>query len=479
MMMKTLIHGLAGVLATTAAHAGVVNVATSDELVAAIAAAQPGDEIVLADGTYTLGDVSCSTAGTESAPIVVRAANRLAADLQLTGSEGFKVSAPHWHFEGLDITGACASDPVCEHAFHVTGRADGFVLRHSRVVDFNAQLKVNASKIGDVYEIPDRGLVEYSEIGDTRGRATSNPTTKLNIDTGEGWVVRGNYIHDAYKMEGDGISYAAFMKSGGTGGVFERNLVLCARTTTGGTRIGLSFGGGGTGAQFCAPAFDPNVPCAVEHTGGVMRNNIIANCSDVGIYLNRSKDTRLLYNTLVETSGIDFRFETTTGEADGNLTSGMIRERNGGSVTLGTNLTGLTLAQFMAAYRAPLVGDFTVTGDLAAWLGAGPMRADVVDDYCAQTRPGGPFTLGAVEHSVGTCDTTMPPVAETPGGGPDGGVGGPDGGGDGGDDEPGGEGGGCCSGARGGASSLVGTLVVGALLVRGRRRYPTTPSRLP
>src|SRR5690606_14992952 len=120
---------------------------------------------------------------------------------------------------------------------------------------FNAQLKVNASTGGA--QIPHGGLVEYSEIADTAPRNTDGPVTKLNIDTGDGWVVRGNFIHDFHKNGGDNTSYGAFMKSGGSGGVFERNLVACIHDVdTGGARIGLSFGGGGTAPEFCAPAFD-------------------------------------------------------------------------------------------------------------------------------------------------------------------------------------------------------------------------------
>src|SRR5262249_50712195 len=152
--------------------------------------------------------------------------------------------------------------------------------------------------VGSTMTMPNNGLVEYNEIFDTRGRNTSNPVTKLNIDTGNDWIVRGNYLHDAEKLLDDTTSYVAFMKSGGKRGLYERNLVVCSKLTVGGTRIGLSFGGGGTGAQFCAPAFDPMVPCSVEHDGGTMRNNIIVNCTDVGIYLNRGKDSHILYNTL-------------------------------------------------------------------------------------------------------------------------------------------------------------------------------------
>lgn len=444
-------------LAGAPARAGVVAVTTPGELTAAVAAAAPGDEIVLADGTYALAaDVSCATPGTAAQPIVVRAATPLGARIEFDTTEGFKVTAAHWHFEGLDVHGTCAVDDTCEHAFHVSGAADGFVLRGSRVVDFNAQLKVNAGQIGNTFVTPNRGLVENCELFDTRGRDTGNPVTKLNIDTGDDWVVRGNFLHDGEKLGGDTVSYLAFMKSGGHRGVFERNLVVCSRDTTGGVRIGLSFGGGGTAPQFCAPAFDAGTPCAIEHEGGTIRNNIIASCSDVGIYVNRGHDSHVLFNTLIDTAGVDFRFDTSTGEAAGNLLTGAIRPRDGGTVTAADNRTGVDLATFQTWYRDPAAGDLAVTGDIAELVAAGPARADLTDDYCLQVRPGGALTLGAIEHAVGNCDTTMPPVDPDPPVGGDAGVPG---------DDPGG--GGCCGASSAGTTPLLGLLV---LVTLGRRR---------
>lgn len=94
------------------------------------------------------------------APIVVRAANRLKAKVRFNTVEGFKVSGPYWRFDGLDVVGICPVDSDCEHAFHVSGRAVGFQLLRSRVADFNAQLKVNASPAADGgYDIPRQGLI--------------------------------------------------------------------------------------------------------------------------------------------------------------------------------------------------------------------------------------------------------------------------------------------------------------------------------
>jgi hypothetical protein len=401
------------------AVAGEIGVASSAQLVAAIGAAAPGDTIVLADGTYALGDVSCDASGTEASPIVVRSANPLGAVLELSGIEGFRVRGSHWHFEDLDVRGVCPVDDACEHAFHVVGGdAKGFALRKSRIRDFNAQLKVNAAPdASGVWRMADAGLVEYSELADTRPRLTANPVTKLNIDGGVGWVVRGNYVHDFHKDGGNGVSYGAFMKSGGSGGLFERNLVACTRDVdTGGVRIGLSFGGGGTGPQYCAPAFDPAVPCDVEHTDGVMRNNVLLACSDVGIYVNRGANTKLLHNTLVATAGIDFRFPTTTGEAHGNLLMGKIRARDGGTFADTSNVAEQPLELFTALYADPLALDFHVVGDPSA-LAIGPTRTDLLDDYCARDRPATSLALGALEHSAGDCEVLPPPEPQGEGGG--------------------------------------------------------------
>jgi MYXO-CTERM domain-containing protein len=401
-------------LVPRSASAAEVNVATTSELTTAIGAAMAGDVIVLANGTYTISSkVSCSKVGTEPAPIVVKAANPLLAKIEFDTVEGFAITGAYWTFDGLDIGGVCAVDSDCEHAFHVSGAAHGFTLKNSRVHDFNAQLKVNASEIDGTFVMPHKGLIEGNELFDSRARNTSNPTTKLNIDTGDDWVVRANIIRDFHKGAGDSISYGAFMKSGGKRGTFERNLVMCSRDTTGGVRIGLSFGGGGTGPQFCAPAFDPSVPCSVEHEGGVIRNNIIVNCSDVGIYLNKSKDTKVLHNTLIGTNGVDFRFGTSSGEARANVLTSKIRIRDGGMFTGSDNLMDIPTTEFTAMYLDPLKGDLRKKGDLAKFID-NATATSVTDDYCARTRMDS-HDLGALEHSLGDCVTTKPvPMGTTP-----------------------------------------------------------------
>lgn len=405
-------------LVPAAAGARTVPVSDTAGLVAAIRAAHPGDDIVLANGTYELSGnhgVNCTGAGAPDAPITVRAAHPLGAHVVSTAVEAFAVSAPGWRFEGLDVRGACPDDQACEHAFHVTGRATGFRLVGNRIADFNAHLKVNAD--GE-HDAPDGGLVEGNEFLDTHPRRTEGPVTPVNIDIASDWVVRGNVIRDFHKAGGGGESYGAFVKGGARRPLFERNLVLCAdRDPVGGTRIGLSFGGGGMSPAQCAPHYDVSVPCDPEVEGGIMRNNIVASCSDVGVYLNHARDTKLLYNTLVATGGIQFRFPSSTGVAVGNVLTGGIRDRDGGSSRGEGNLTDVSPSQFAAWFRDPLHGDLRRKGDAVAaapLMGHGLPRPDVADDYCGRKRAASALDLGALQVSAGDCTTLQALSAPQP-----------------------------------------------------------------
>lgn len=363
----------------------------------ALAAAQPGDDIVLAAGTYAVsGNLTAEVDGTAAAPIVLRPATPRSVLLRFasagTAVEGFKVSGAWWRFEGLDLEGACASDSDCEHAFHVIRGADHLVIRDCELRDFNAQIKANGMQLGADMAFPDDVLIEHNLLYDTRARNTANPVTKIDVVGGRRWIVRANTIYDAQKGGGNEVSYAAFLKGNSREGLFERNLVRCAWHTTGGVRIGLSFGGGGTGAQYCEDG-----SCETEHQNGVMRNNLIMDCSDVGIYLNRAANSRLEHNTLYATSGIDVRFATSSADLRNNLLSGAIRNRDGGTHTAEGNLTGITAATFAAWFVDPASADFhLLDGD--AFVDQGAPAPLVVDDFCNTPRSDGLPDVGAIEY---------------------------------------------------------------------------------
>lgn len=394
---------LVAMAASPAADAVVRPVSDVAGLQAAIAAADPGDEIVLAAGTYLVAtNLSITRSGAPAAPIRLRAAPPHGALLRFNLVEGFRVAASDWRFEDLVIEGICATDDACEHAFHLVAAADRTVLRNNRVRDFNAPVKGNGEPIGPggSYVFPDDVLIEGNHFYGTRARNTANPVTMIDVVGGRRWIVRRNFIYDFQKGQGDGISYAAFLKGNSRDGLFERNLVMCARNFAGGTRLGLSLGGGGTAPQFCEEA-----SCTTEHQDGILRNNLVANCSDVGIYLNRAQDTLVDHNTLYATSGIDVRFATSSATLRNNTLTGAIRNRDGGTSTQSGNLANVAIATMQTWFLDPANGDFRGV-DVATLVNQGTGGTGVSDDYCGDDRDDGLNDIGALEYDGETdCDT--------------------------------------------------------------------------
>jgi len=391
-------------LLTPSTQAADVAVATASELQSAVDNVTPGDIITLAPGDYALGAVlSCDTDGTASEPIVVRA--EALGDAQITTDQvmAFRVSAPYWTFENLDIQGTCASHTNCEHAFQIVGRADHTTVRGSRLHDWNAQIKGNGEDVGDGMEWPDGVLIENTEFFSSTVRNTGNPVTPIDIVGGHDWIVRANFIHDHAKGQSDQISYAAFFKGHGENGLFERNLVVCEWLHSGGIRLGLSLGGGGSNPDFICEQSD----CSIEHVGGTIRNNIVAHCpADVCLYLNEAVDSKVYNNTLYDCTGVDVRFSVSTADIRNNVLSGSIRERDGATTTLGTNLTNTT--EWISWFTDPDNLDFGLV-DGVDIVDQGEPLADVVDDFCTNDRDDGLNDLGAVEYDGdGPCDTTQP-----------------------------------------------------------------------
>lgn len=392
-----LLMALSG-LAGNAAAQRYVPVSDVASLHSALQNAAPGDDIVLAAGTYVVdSNLNCLADGTAAAPIRVRAAAPRSVLLRFGSGlvEGFKVSGAHWRFEGLDVEGACANDSNCEHAFHVFGNAEFLLLRDNVLRDFNAQIKSNGVPINGVYAYPDDVVVEYNLFYDTRARNTGNPVTKIDVVGGRRWMVRGNTIHDFQKAGGDGVSYAAFLKGNSRDGVFERNLVRCSRQFSGGTRLGLSLGGGGTSPN----AICEDGTCIPEHQYGVLRNNIVLSCNDVGIYLNRAANTRIEHNTLYATTGIDVRYAESTAQIRNNLSSAGINLRNGGTSTNAGNLLNVSLANFAVWFQNPPAADFRLL-DGASFVDLGAATPQTIDDFCANRRGDGAPDIGALEYDA-------------------------------------------------------------------------------
>lgn len=390
----------------TSSHALLVPVSTSNELLHAIDNAQLGDAITLSPGTYRLNaTVRCDNEATKSQPITVRASSPEQTLIEINTLEGFKVSAANWHFEGLDIQGVCAEHSNCEHAFHIVRRADGMQVRHSKLRDFNAAIKGNGEPIDNHYVFANDVLIEFNEFSNSTIRNTSNPVTPIDVVGGRRWIIRANYIADHAKGLGNKISYAAFLKGHSYDGIFERNLVNCEDKHTGGIRLGLSLGGGGTSPNsICEDGI-----CSPEHQNGIIRNNIIMNClQDVGIYLNKAMNTQIYNNILYNNSGIDARFSATSVVLKNNILSGRIKERDGGTVISKTaNLEYVSAGEFFSWFINPEEANFSLRNGTEI-VNKGEFIAGLTNDFCAHSRNDGMPDIGPLEYNAqNNCDTSV------------------------------------------------------------------------
>ena len=89
---------------SVASAARIVPVSNTSQLTSALANAQPGDEIRMADGTYA-GHFTISRSGTTSAPIVLTGSRAAVIDGQGTSSgRTVQLKADNWRLVGFTVT---------------------------------------------------------------------------------------------------------------------------------------------------------------------------------------------------------------------------------------------------------------------------------------------------------------------------------------------------------------------------------------
>lgn len=306
----------------------------AQQLREAMRQADAGARIQIAPGVYRFDrKLQTGRAGLPGQAIVLSAQAPGTVWLEFTQAEGIVVDKPHWTIENLGMRGICPRHDDCEHALHVVGPAAFSVIRNNHIEDFNAHIKVNGLR----GQWPDHGLLTFNTLTNTRARETAKPVVPLDLVGASHWRVEDNYVSHFVKRQGNGVSYGMYMKGGGEGGRFERNLVICSPhgLSAPGVRVGLSFGGGGTGASFCRGG-----SCAThEHLSGHMVNNIVAHCNDTGIDINQSTDVQVVHNTLINTSGLATRGPLARAVVAFNLIEGRIVSRDGSLLVQQRNQT--------------------------------------------------------------------------------------------------------------------------------------------
>ncbi|WP_417457105.1 chondroitinase-B domain-containing protein [Kordiimonas sp.] len=384
--MKRLFQMLIGLflLGSSPAFADEILIA-DDDFNKFIKNAQAGDVFAVYPGIYRLpATVLLEASGTAENPITIRPSAAGKVVIEVPRAIGFKVIGEHWIIEGLEFVGVCGNDGDCEHAFQIVGTADHTTVRNNRLIDFNAAIKGNGQIIDEQQYFPDHVLIEGNQIFNRRPRRTSNPVTTIDVVGGRYWSVIDNFIADFQKDGGNTVSYAAFLKGNSDNGLFERNLVICEWRHQGGTRLGLSLGGGGT----TDPRFCQGRSCKIQHYKGTLKSNVIMNCpADVGVYLNNAASTRMVNNTIINTKGVDVRFSGSFALMANNIIEGRINGRDNGRFREVNNIVERDLSELfpgknnfdlspyepeelMRAARGYEGVDFCTGKPQEAWVGA-------------------------------------------------------------------------------------------------------------
>jgi MYXO-CTERM domain-containing protein len=462
---------------TAPAAAGTVEVSPGDNVEAAIAALQPGDELVVHGGTYSNTDrFGIDVVGTEGSPIVIRAAD----------GEHPVFTRPDAAQNLWDIDRA---EYVTIRGFELSGGSAGIRIVAARFLTIEdceihgtEDVALRANDTGASYEALH---INHNHIHDTGGTGEGmylgcNSNACQMFDS----VIERNWVHatnGAAVSQGDGIE----IKEGSYGNTIRDNVIH----DTGYPCI-LTYSTVGNGA---ANIIERNVMWHCGDHGiqsaadAIIRNNIILGSASNGIAMQPHQagtpsNLVVVHNTVLHAANDAISVSGITGSVV--IANNALYAQSGSAIAVGGSTTGLVVAgnvgigaggvaagdlaaDFVAASYAGTPPIDVFPKPAGALLGAGSATYAVADDFNGTPRDG---TMDAGAYRFAATGNPGWVIAEgfkTSGGG--------DGsGGDGGVDDPGTDpddgGGGCGCNARSPDGSAVLWIALGAILVRRRRK---------
>jgi hypothetical protein len=323
-------------LGVGAAHAATIEVGPSDDVESAINALQPGDELVLAGGDYTLTDAwHISVTGTAAAPIVIRAKdgesphlNRPAADQNIID---FDV-AQYVEIRGIRFSGG-------SHGLRFID-ADFVTVRDCEVFD-TGDVAISANSGGD-YE----GLqFIHNHVHHTNGTGEAfyigcNENACRVHDS----LFEGNYIHHTNGPsveQGDGIE----LKEGSYNNIVRDNVI-----------------------------HDTNYPCILTYStvgnGGpnILERNVMWNCGDHAI--QSAADVIIRNNIILGAVGYGIANQQHQNGSPSNIEIMFNTILNGDDAIRSSGITGSLVIANNAVYSEG-GSAISVSGDLSAVTVAG------------------------------------------------------------------------------------------------------------
>jgi hypothetical protein len=383
-----------------------VAVRSTAELVAALANAERGQTLMLADGTYDVSSVEPLRIRVDS--VGLYGASRDPAKVVLkgqgfggsnTGEEMIKIEATHSTLAYLTVRDVRGNGLKIQ-----SGGNTGLLVHNVNFVDI-----CERSIKGPDVPVSTGGIVRYCLFEQVTPITGAIPN--LNFDGDyiagmdmmkiEGWRIHDNTFRNIRGMHGGGRG-AVFLWNGCKNVVVERNLFIgCDRA--------IAFG-------------NPSGP-ASDMEGGTIRNNFIVAGAGIAIEVCHSHGSSIHHNTVYSANPSFGRTLSFYGNPSGNalknnLVMGRISIENGSGPDTAGNLFVTSAPGW---FENPAAGDLHLTPSATSAIDRGVPLPQVADDFDGVARAGAP-DIGADETSPAasvsgrkTGNAGLGPVSAIPG----------------------------------------------------------------
>lgn len=269
------------VMGSSLAQAAIYNVSSSMDLQAKLNTVVAGDEIIVANGTYTGPFNINGNSGTATKPITLRAQNRHKAVIQGNGNdldgnnEAFEIHRPYWIIEGFDIR---------DHQVPIYIDTTHTEVRHNLIHDF--------TRFGLWVREGSEHFFHHNIIGRCRCFSSDNSWAGIELDNSSSRnKIQENIFYS--------ITNNAFVSVGGSYntngypilGTYNNddNLIQGNIMMDGAKNTGFRFSGsGGIVGDSSAPQADRNI----------FRDNIIAHGQGGGVGLGENVADTLVTNNI-------------------------------------------------------------------------------------------------------------------------------------------------------------------------------------
>ena len=318
----------------------VVRVSNEGELQSAVSNIEPNTVVMLAPGTYELSrtlyihedDVTLRGDSTRCDAVVLVGQGMDNASGRDAVPHGIWTDRRNTKVQNLSIR------DVYDNAIHINGGAQSPEMYNLALLDAGTQfIKSNPVGFGNGV---DRGVIDYVAIDYSNGTPRTDHGAgtgyggALSVHGGDGWVIKNSRISNINPPDGsDHLFPPAILMWNGSSNTTVESTVFVNNSR--------------------AIAFGLEASRAGDHSGGVIRNNMVvmtpgafstqrAAQSDAAILVWNSPGTEVLQNSIVvggnAPKSIELRFNSPGGQVHNNLVDAPIVHRNGESFSQSGNV---------------------------------------------------------------------------------------------------------------------------------------------